>query len=648
MKKSRRNKMLKKPTLKKEVEKYTIGGFVGSVNNSKVKSYIDEEGRKRFKMDDFGATIDDDKVYEIIQTVNKLKVKQKYKLSEIMYFWDGYKYYRKLKYNGITFYYNEFDGKNAGYDKNTGFIVINCFKLINDYGRYIEHIKTNAKVDEKTRNVKRRVRQNLEQRQYVCRLFRRKLFHEIQHILQQAEGINPIATASEEAVVEYIINKYNIGHLSDDDFIKFICEKHNATFRIALHKEYKLIPTEKECFDVEEEIQRKYDEQDEKEGLFKNGGNVTNKKIKILYLHGLGATPESDNVEILNSDNASITSPCLVYRLKPLFDYLSGLIEKENIQGVVGHSLGGYLAYYLSNRHHIPSLLFNPYFGTKNSLQPISNDVKALSPYSNQTIVIGSKDEEKPSKEQMSIFEDGGCHIFIENIGHDIPDKIKIKYFKKFIEEIENAEYGDISTCNKLYKDHHDTWDKIESIEKDVCDKTCEKYSKEIVLMWESDLKEHFLEEENNLFPSIRDDKNAETIDGLIEEHKYIVKLINKIGENKDVDDILEFCTLIKSHIQQEETLMSEITTDPLKNDNFDGSEKISTFTHNVHNINNNEIRNIISGVSEVTSGTAIQTASNHIRNCVRTNTENRISKEYKQLNEFADNHVQIIICGFP
>ena len=247
-----------------EKHKMTFGGYVGSVDSNGTEPFIDSEGRKRFKIDDFNAEIDENKVYEVIDVVNKTQETFTLKLTDFLYNWDGYKYYPNIKNTKVRFYYNALDKINAGQDKNTGDIIINCYKIVKDYEKYIKHITSSTRMDEKTSHSKGGNGKNITEREYVLRLFRRKLFHETQHLLQLFEGIEPISTNIKDVVI-YVRKKYNVEHLSLDEFEKFITEKHNlpiVSYDAAIYKEYKDIPTEKECFYVEDEIQKEYNKLD--------------------------------------------------------------------------------------------------------------------------------------------------------------------------------------------------------------------------------------------------------------------------------------------------------------------------------------------------------------------------------------------------
>lgn len=247
-----------------EKHKMTFGGYVGSVDSNGTEPFIDSEGIKRFKIDDFNAEIDENKVYEVIDVVNKTQETFTLKLTDFLYNWDGYKYYPNIKNTKVRFYYNALDKINAGQDKNTGDIIINCYKIVKDYEKYIKHITSSTRMDEKTSHSKGGNGKNITEREYVLRLFRRKLFHETQHLLQLFEGIEPISTNIKDVVI-YVRKKYNVEHLSLDEFEKFITEKHNlpiVSYDAAIYKEYKDIPTEKECFYVEDEIQKEYNKLD--------------------------------------------------------------------------------------------------------------------------------------------------------------------------------------------------------------------------------------------------------------------------------------------------------------------------------------------------------------------------------------------------
>lgn len=154
----------------------------------------------------------------------------------------------------------------------------------------------------------------------------------------------------------------------------------------------------------------------------------------ILYLHGLGSSPEEDQVKSLTG--AKIYAPTLDYDNKLLFDKILKICKEKNFQAVIGHSMGGFMAYYISYKLNIPCLLFNPAFNDVDAeMYKIPKSIEnKKSKLKNQLAIVGIKDDVVPMKNQLDFLNDTECKIIKIDIGHDIPLKIKKKYFKKFIE----------------------------------------------------------------------------------------------------------------------------------------------------------------------------------------------------------------------
>ena len=161
------------------------------------------------------------------------------------------------------------------------------------------------------------------------------------------------------------------------------------------------------------------------------------KDKKILYIHGLGGTPKSDEINKLNG--VKIIAPLLNYKNNNnLFDSMSKIIEKNNIDAVIGHSIGGYLAYYISEKYGIPCLIFAPSFDKEDrKFEPEPKNIKTKNIKTKRIAVIGSKDDVIKNKKQQTLkLKQGNYEIFTEKIGHDIPLDIKTKYINKLISNI--------------------------------------------------------------------------------------------------------------------------------------------------------------------------------------------------------------------
>lgn len=157
--------------------------------------------------------------------------------------------------------------------------------------------------------------------------------------------------------------------------------------------------------------------------------------LKILYLHGFDSSPEKDNATIFEP-MTTVIAPNLDYNNSQFLN-LVRLIDKEKPHGIIGHSVGGYLGYYLGRYTETPYLIFNPAFedqDTRNQKVPNKLDNK---PIDAQMAVIGINDSEVPAQIQYKYLNDGQTETFFEAIDHDVSDAIKIKYFDLFLQNIQ-------------------------------------------------------------------------------------------------------------------------------------------------------------------------------------------------------------------
>ena len=151
------------------------------------------------------------------------------------------------------------------------------------------------------------------------------------------------------------------------------------------------------------------------------------KNKNILFLHGLDGDLNKNYKSILNKLGLNYIGLSLDYRNDNIWD----VISEMDIDGVIGHSLGGYIAYYLSNYKKIPALLLMPSFDKEDiKLQSIPQNIKKLSNYKDKIALVGLKDDAVNLDLQEENLE--GIKIYKENIGHDITDKIFEKYVKTY------------------------------------------------------------------------------------------------------------------------------------------------------------------------------------------------------------------------
>ncbi len=193
---------------------------------------------------------------------------------------------------------------------------------------------------------------------------------------------------------------------------------------------------------------------------------ANSKKSNILYLHGLNATKDSENINLLANNKINLIFKELDYTDPNLLESL--LTDKSNIDAIIGHSLGAFLGYHISNIKNIPSLLFNPSFNDNDVDISIPNKYSNTKLNNNQIVVIGLNDDESLPEVQIKNLKESNCKIYIENIGHDIPNDIKLMYYNIFLAELfKNKPYseykstfihnGNEYSINKLFDITKDT-----------------------------------------------------------------------------------------------------------------------------------------------------------------------------------------------
>ena len=115
------------------------------------------------------------------------------------------------------------------------------------------------------------------------------------------------------------------------------------------------------------------------------------KKPMVLFLHGLDGSIDNKQLSILEDLGYNVLSLTIDYRTVNAWD----IIKDIKVDGVIGHSLGGFMAYYFSNFKKIPCLMFMPDFGKEmHNIQKLDRDILDLPVSKNKIVVIGTEDED--------------------------------------------------------------------------------------------------------------------------------------------------------------------------------------------------------------------------------------------------------------
>jgi uncharacterized protein len=150
------------------------------------------------------------------------------------------------------------------------------------------------------------------------------------------------------------------------------------------------------------------------------------KKIKALYIHGLNSYPIPQKIKMLEDAGFDVFAPDVDYRNeKDIYQWLKQEIADQNIEFLVGSSLGGFTAFWLGEDLGLPCLLFNPAMSYNDELQEHIPEIETGNCPA-RFVVIGAHDDVIDPQENLRFFRGidyGECHqrvIVCEWLGHQI------------------------------------------------------------------------------------------------------------------------------------------------------------------------------------------------------------------------------------
>ncbi len=134
--------------------------------------------------------------------------------------------------------------------------------------------------------------------------------------------------------------------------------------------------------------------------------------MKTLYIHGLDSHPLPEKLEILTQHGLDVVALHIDYRTETsVYKTLKRYAIDENVEFIVGSSLGGYLAYWLGEDLGLPVLLFNPAMNYVELDEYMPDITNRLCPA--RFVVIGAFDETIDPEENIDWFrniDDGECY----------------------------------------------------------------------------------------------------------------------------------------------------------------------------------------------------------------------------------------------
>ena len=167
--------------------------------------------------------------------------------------------------------------------------------------------------------------------------------------------------------------------------------------------------------------------------------------MKLLYLHGFNSSPESNKAKIFSNflsknNSIKVLIPNLPNSPKDTIELLSSIVEKENSQiSIIGSSLGGLYASFISEKYKIKSVVINPV---------VPNHLKKMESIIGEHINFHTKKKNFFSQSNYNELFDCSInkltnplnHLCLVQLGDEVLDHtLTLEYFKNSFALIENG-----------------------------------------------------------------------------------------------------------------------------------------------------------------------------------------------------------------
>lgn len=174
--------------------------------------------------------------------------------------------------------------------------------------------------------------------------------------------------------------------------------------------------------------------------------------MKTLYLHGLDSFLTDEKRVILENYTTNLIAPTIDYRKDPhtiqtLLEHYKSEKKSEKIELVIGSSMGGLAAYYLSWFWQIPCLAFNPALPYRSIIQElpalpaiVNNEKNPRQKY--LRVILGRHDDTINPFDTLPILmndmnENEPLSIHLRNdLAHQIPLSIFDEELNYFFEKV--------------------------------------------------------------------------------------------------------------------------------------------------------------------------------------------------------------------
>ncbi len=154
--------------------------------------------------------------------------------------------------------------------------------------------------------------------------------------------------------------------------------------------------------------------------------------MKTLYIHGLDSFPRSEKIDILKKVGLDPVALHLDYRQQlGVYQILKENAVQKKVDFIIGSSLGGLLAYLLSEDLGLPCLLFNPAMEVLRQKAVYYNQIPEITSFNckDRYVVLGANDDtvdHEISRDSFKKMEKKGLNqkvVVCDWLGHTIDFK---------------------------------------------------------------------------------------------------------------------------------------------------------------------------------------------------------------------------------
>lgn len=164
--------------------------------------------------------------------------------------------------------------------------------------------------------------------------------------------------------------------------------------------------------------------------------------MNILFLHGLESKLSNPKRDILET-YGTVIAPNLEYKSNSnMIQTLYDEFQNQNIDVIIGSSMGGFTGFYLAKSFGIGGLLYNPALPYRNS---VTQNIPSYLPTKQSPllrIVLGGRDDVVKAKDNLAFLSQNvndlrDCTIEIVNdLAHQIPIDVFEEQTENFFQQL--------------------------------------------------------------------------------------------------------------------------------------------------------------------------------------------------------------------